>query len=131
MYRMIRDEKVAKALGYNVEAIRKLIIDFRAQRLRRLGASDDNWEKIERRMRNNDLYYAYGSANPQLIKVVHLWVREYNGKDQLLHDRWSRPDQQVPLQEGRAVRELLSGFHGVLLRGGHRRRLPRRARAGL
>src|SRR4029077_8706405 len=38
------------------------------------------WERLERRMRNNDLFYSYGSANPQLIKVVHLWVREYTGK---------------------------------------------------
>ena len=78
MYRMIRGEKVAKALGYSVDAIRKLIID--SVRNGFADSSDDNWEKIERRMRNNDLYYSYGSANPQLIKVVHMWVREYDGK---------------------------------------------------
>jgi hypothetical protein len=80
MYGMIRSESVAKTLGYNVGAIRKLIIDSVRNGFADGSFSDDNWEKIERRMRNNDLYYAYGSANPQLIKVVHLWVREYTGR---------------------------------------------------
>ena len=80
MYRMIRNENVARTLGYNVPAIRKLIIDSVRNGFSDTSSADDNWEKIERRIRNNDLYYSYGSANPQLIKAVHLWVREYNGK---------------------------------------------------
>ena len=80
MYRMIRGDRVARALGYNVDAIRKLIIDSVRSGFADTDSGDDNWEKIERRMRNNDLYYSYGSANPQLIKVVHMWVREYTGK---------------------------------------------------
>ena len=80
MYCMIRSEKVAKTLGYNVDAIRKLIVDSVRKGFAGDSLNDDNWEKIERRIRNNDLYYSYGNANPQLIKVVHLWVREYDGK---------------------------------------------------
>lgn len=81
MYRMIKSVDVAKQLGYNIEAVRKLIVDSVRNGFADSGiSSDDNWEKIERRIRNNDLYYSYGSANPQLIKVVHLWVREYSGK---------------------------------------------------
>jgi hypothetical protein len=79
MYRMIRNVETAKTLGYNVEAVRKLIITSVKNGFADSNA-DDGWEKIERRIRNNDLYYSYGSANPQLIKVVHMWVREYDGR---------------------------------------------------
>ena len=35
---------------------------------------------MEKRMKANDLYYSYGAADPQLVKVVHLWVKEYDGR---------------------------------------------------
>ncbi len=80
MYRMIKNPKTAKTLGYNIEAIQNLIVESVRNGFADTTWSEGNWERIERRMRNNDLFYAYGSANPQLIKVVHLWVKEYNGR---------------------------------------------------
>jgi hypothetical protein len=80
LYRMIKEPKMAEEVGFNVKAIRELIIHSVHEGFADTAWGDDNWEKLERRMRNNDLYYSYGSANPQLIKVVHLWVKEYTGK---------------------------------------------------
>jgi hypothetical protein len=78
LYRMIRDPDVAETLGYNVKQVRKAIIDSVHKSFN--DTSADEWETMERRMKANDLYYSYGAADPQLIKVVHLWVKEYDGK---------------------------------------------------
>ena len=78
LYRMIREEPLAKALGYNVKAMRKEIINSVHQNF----ASDatDNWEKMASRLRNNDLYYSYGGGEAALCKVVTMWVKEYDGR---------------------------------------------------
>jgi hypothetical protein len=81
LYRMIQDPKIAETLGYNVKAIRKLIITSVRNGFAESGyGGDDNWEKLERQIRNNDIYFSYGSSNAQLIKVVHLWIKEYDGR---------------------------------------------------
>src|SRR4029077_17402672 len=40
----------------------------------------DNWEKMASRLRSNDLYYSYGGGESSMVKVVLIWVKEYNGK---------------------------------------------------
>ena len=78
LYRMIKDEKLAKDLGYNVKAIRKSIIE--SVNTNFTSDSSDNWEKLASRLRSNDLYYSYGEADAQLIRIVHLWCKEYDGR---------------------------------------------------
>lgn len=78
LYRMIRDEKVAKALGYNVKAIRKVISNSVTNGFG--SDSNDNWERLASRLRSNDLYYSYGGGESSLIKTIHIWCREYNGR---------------------------------------------------
>lgn len=80
LYRMIKDEAVAKALGYNVKAIRNTIVKSVREGFGAGSYSNDNWEKLASRLRSNDLYYSYGGdGDTSLIKVIHLWCREYNG----------------------------------------------------
>jgi hypothetical protein len=78
LYRMIRDEKTAKDLGYNVKAIRKEIIASVNQNF--AADSTDNWEKLASRLRSNDLYYSYGGGETSLIKIITMWVKEYDGR---------------------------------------------------
>jgi hypothetical protein len=78
LYRMIRDEKTARDLGYNVKAIRREIMASVNQNF--ANDSTDNWEKMASRLRSNDLYYSYGGGESALIKVITMWCKEYDGR---------------------------------------------------
>ena len=77
LWAKIRTEKAkeaAAALGWNVEVLRKVLfhaVEGRAPK------PHDNLIEIEDRIRNNDLEV---TATSSLVKVVHAFVREYDGK---------------------------------------------------
>lgn len=76
LYRYIRDdEKAAKEAGWNVEAVKEAILHYSDayQQNQRI-----QWEEIQDRFKNNDLYQSY--ARSQLIKIGHVWVKEFNNK---------------------------------------------------
>jgi len=76
LYGNIKDEAAATSAGWNVEETRKLIV--RATR-----TSDDlrgwtgEWARIQRELKNNDLYTSYSQA--QEVRVIHMLVREFDG----------------------------------------------------
>lgn len=72
--------KIATEHGWNVELVKKLIIDAA------LGSTKDQsdpyqtsvWESVQQQIKNNDALFA-ASLNDD-INVAHLWQREYRGK---------------------------------------------------
>lgn len=76
LYSFIRNEKTAKKLGWNPDEVRKAIIEnSTAKELDNY--KGDNWETWQEVAKNNDLY---ASTNGAPIKVVHGFVREFDGK---------------------------------------------------
>lgn len=75
LYAFIRDPKLAEELGWDVKTTRAAI--QRACFGNQMVALSD-WEKLEVELKNNDLLY--GQAKSKVIKVVHMWVREFSGK---------------------------------------------------
>lgn len=73
LYRYIRDEKAAREIGWNVEAVKRAIAN--AMPAERRG---DDWETLARELKNNDLYTGYAQASE--IRTVHYWVQEFDGK---------------------------------------------------
>lgn len=71
LYSFIRDEKVAKAAGWNVPVVRAAISEAAK-------ASENNygdWEALQVELKNNDLYCSADSAE---IDVIHMWVQEFD-----------------------------------------------------
>jgi hypothetical protein len=75
LYAFIRDPDVAAELGWDVKTTRAAI--QRACYANQMMTLAD-WEKLEVELKNNDLLY--GQAKSKVVKVVHMWVREFSGK---------------------------------------------------
>lgn len=87
--------EVAKNLGWNYEAVKKAIIHAKGAR----PAEYDDWDKVSAEIKNNDIYEGATSSE---IKVVHSWVKEFDGtythyiiqedeeKDDFLFEKQSR-----------------------------------------
>lgn len=75
LYNYVRDPEVAAELGWDVKIVREALKRACAQETTR---SIGDWEKLEVELKNNDLLY--GTAKSKVIKVVHMWVREFSGK---------------------------------------------------
>lgn len=70
LYRYVKDEEKAAAMGWNVKEVKKSIRNAYAPT-----SDTDDWEKLQAELKNNDLQCGAKSAK---IKVVHLWVKEFN-----------------------------------------------------
>lgn len=70
LYRYIQNESAATKVGWNVDVVRKAIINSGPEEYRR----QQNWEWHQQRIRNNDLHY---SAQCGVINAAHVYVREY------------------------------------------------------
>jgi len=70
LYRYIQNESAASQVGWNVDCVRKAIINSGPEEFRR----QQNWEWHQQRIRNNDLHY---SAQCGVISAAHVYVREY------------------------------------------------------
>ena len=75
LFNYIRDSKAAESVGWDVDAVRKAIIDAGPEEYRRHG----NWEWHQQRIRNNDIHY---SAQCSMINAAHVYVREYPQADE-------------------------------------------------
>lgn len=81
LYQLIKDPETAKELGYDVEACRKAIKQCVNNNSNVFGAYVQyDWEKLEVELKNNDLFFTAAAANAEMIRVVHMWVTEFNGK---------------------------------------------------
>lgn len=80
LYQQIKDPERAEQNGWNVQACRQAIMQCASQGQQFGRYSPYDWEKWEVLIKNNDLYWTAGTAQPQRIRVVHAWVQEYNGK---------------------------------------------------
>lgn len=74
LFSFIRDPKVAEELGWDVKTVREA--------LKRACASDTttslgDWERLEVELKNNDILW--GTAKSKVVKVVHMWVKEFCG----------------------------------------------------
>jgi hypothetical protein len=74
LYRYIEDEEAASRGGWNVEECREAIEQAR------IDEADQRrpWEWYQKEFKNNALYYSY--AKSKVIKVAHLYVKEYDGR---------------------------------------------------
>jgi hypothetical protein len=80
LYQLIKDEEIARINGFNVEACRRAIISSVNNNNNHYQFRQYDWEKLEVELRNNDLFFTTQAANQQSIRVVHLWVTEFDGK---------------------------------------------------
>lgn len=80
LYKLIEDPQVARDLGYNVKACRHAIIHSVQNNNTFSTYRQYDWEKLEIELKNNDLYFSTASANAQAIRVVHMWVTEFDGR---------------------------------------------------
>jgi hypothetical protein len=74
LYRYIADEEAASRGGWDVEECKKAI------EWARIDEADQRrpWEWYQKEFKNNALYYSY--AKSKVIKVAHMYVREYDGR---------------------------------------------------
>lgn len=76
LYRKIEDEEVAKQVGWNVAATKKAIVN--AHQINLEDTAIDNWEKIQREFKNNDIGYSSGAMATE-VKLVYMFVKELDG----------------------------------------------------
>ena len=74
LYAFIREPQVAEELGWDVKTVREA--------LKRACAADTttslgDWERLEVELKNNDIMW--GTAKSKVVKVVHMWVKEFCG----------------------------------------------------
>lgn len=80
LYQFIKHPEHAEQMGWNVEAVKAVI-------MRAINNSNTftqwrnyEWEKIEIELRNNDYYWTYGIAQTQNIRIVHMVWQEFDGR---------------------------------------------------
>lgn len=80
LYQLIKDEETAQIHGFNIEACRRAIFQSVNNNNNYYNFRQYDWEKLEMELRNNDLFFTTQAANQQSIRVVHLWVTEFDGR---------------------------------------------------
>ena len=78
LYQLIKDEEMATLHGFDVEVCKKAIISCVNNNNNYYNFRQYDWEKLETELRNNDLFFTTQAANQQSIRVVHLWVTEFD-----------------------------------------------------
>lgn len=76
LYGYIKDEGIAKKVGWDVEAVKNSITKALPEDEVK-GPDGGNWEFIQQQIRNNELLY---SSKCPVIKIAHIFTRERNGK---------------------------------------------------
>ena len=72
MYGYIKNPEIAAEMGWNVESVRKAIMDSAPEEEGR--NSSKQWEWYQQQIRNNDLSY---SSRCNVIRVSHVYYREF------------------------------------------------------
>lgn len=74
LFSYIEDEESASRGGWDVEECKQAIMQAR------IDEADQRrpWEWYQKELKNNALYYSY--AKSKVIKVAHMYVREYDGR---------------------------------------------------
>lgn len=75
LYKYVADESVGKANGWNVEALRRAIIERANTQDKSVGTTHD-WESVQRRIKNGD--FSHGKT-ALTIRLILGWVREFDG----------------------------------------------------
>jgi len=73
LYSFIENEEVAAQNGWDVEEVRRVIKTATTQNSAR---QYTDWEDVQRELKNNDLYTG---IRANVVNVVNLWVREFDG----------------------------------------------------
>jgi len=78
LYHFIKNEKAAKAVGWNVEEVKRVMMENvkTSGRSYQSGSTYSDYEALQAEIKNNDLYT--GIQNPT-VDVLHYWVREIDG----------------------------------------------------
>jgi len=78
LYHFIKNEKVAKTVGWNVDEVKRVMLDNvkTSGRSYSSGTTYSDYEALQAEIKNNDLYT--GIQNPT-VDVLHYWVREMDG----------------------------------------------------
>ena len=78
LYHFIKNEKAAKAVGWNVDEVKRVMLDNvkTSGRSYQSGTTYSDYEALQAEIKNNDLYT--GIQNPT-VDVLHYWVREMDG----------------------------------------------------
>lgn len=75
LYCKIRNEEIARKIGWNVQAVKKAIAGAVPETRNDTTTSD--YEKIQEEIRNHDLYETIRS---DVVRLAHVFVREFSGK---------------------------------------------------
>jgi hypothetical protein len=78
LYHFIKNEKAAKSVGWNVDEVKRVMLDNvkTSGRSYQSGTTYSDYEALQAEIKNNDLYT--GIQNPT-VDVLHYWVREMDG----------------------------------------------------
>jgi len=78
LYHFIKNEKAAKAVGWNIDEVKRVMLDNvkTSGRSYASGTTYSDYEALQAEIKNNDLYT--GIQNPT-VDVLHYWVREMDG----------------------------------------------------
>ena len=80
LYQTIKDPEVAEANGWNVDAVKEVIIQSLTNGNTFSQWRGYDWEKLEIELRNNDYWWTYGTATTQNIRIVHIVWQEFDGR---------------------------------------------------
>lgn len=75
LYSFIQDEDLAEQAGWNVEEVKKAILE--AVNSGSHFQSITDWEELRVSLKNNDLTIGYAGASE--VKVIHVWNKEFDG----------------------------------------------------
>jgi hypothetical protein len=78
LFQFIQNEKAAATVGWNVEAVKKVMLKNVSTQGRNnmTGTTMTDYEALQAEAKNNDLYV--GIQNPE-VALLHFWVRELDG----------------------------------------------------
>jgi hypothetical protein len=77
LYGKIRNEKIAEKLGWNVETVKRAILQAQPEHSGQ-GWSGSGWMKVQEEMRNNDIGASL-SGKTATVGVIHLLQQEFDG----------------------------------------------------
>lgn len=75
LYHFIEDPETATEMGWNLDEVRKALIN--ATNGSSSTSTFNDWESLQREFKNNDLFA--GTAGASEVKVLHAWVKEFDG----------------------------------------------------
>lgn len=116
LYHKILDEQLAEEVGWNVKAVKQALVNAH-QANPRDGAAMENWEKVERLYKNNDVGYSNGAMATE-VKLVHMLIKELDGSvSQYIFTEDVELDQKNFLFQRRKVYENCSQAYALFMYG--------------